>query len=147
LRTPISMMQGYSEAIVDGIAESNEEKVEMAKIIYDESLRLGRLVNELLDLARMEAGYNQLTISQVETKSYLDRIIRKFHGLAKDKNIDLTSDIGSVDEYFFFDPDRIEQVLTNLIDNAIRHTPNDGLIKVSANTDDQGLYVEVFNTG
>ena len=48
LRTPISMLQGYSEAIVDDIAESQEEKKEMAKVIYDESLRMGRLVNELL---------------------------------------------------------------------------------------------------
>ena len=56
LRTPIAMMQGYSEAIVDDIAETDEEKKEMATIIYDESLRMGRLVNELLDLARMESG-------------------------------------------------------------------------------------------
>lgn len=147
LRTPISMIQGYSEAIVDGIAESNEEKVEMAKIIYDESLRLGRLVNELLDLARMEAGYIQLSISQVELNPYFSRIIRKFQGLAKEKNIQLMNDYENVEEYYFFDPDRIEQVMTNLIDNAIRHTPENGLIKVSAYTDEQGLSVEVFNTG
>lgn len=57
LRTPISMLQGYSEAIVDDIAETEEEKKEIARIIYDESLRMGRLVNDLLDLARMEAGH------------------------------------------------------------------------------------------
>ncbi len=56
------MLQGYSEAIIDDIAESEEEKKEIIKIIYDESLRIGRLVNELLDLARMEvrAYYSQL---------------------------------------------------------------------------------------
>src|SRR5699024_5850228 len=55
LRTPISLLQGYSEAIVDNIAESKEEKNELAQIIHEESLRMGRLVNELLDIARMEA--------------------------------------------------------------------------------------------
>src|SRR5699024_4267336 len=57
LRTPISMLQGYSEAIVDDIAETKEEKNELAQIIYEESLRLSRLVNDLLDLGRMEAGH------------------------------------------------------------------------------------------
>ena len=60
------MMQGYSEAIVDDIAETEEEKKEMATIIYDESLRMGRLVNELLDLARMESGNINLTDEEVE---------------------------------------------------------------------------------
>ncbi|WP_193745339.1 histidine kinase dimerization/phospho-acceptor domain-containing protein [Geomicrobium sp. JCM 19055] len=56
LRTPIAMLQGYSEALLDHVAETEEEKEEMTRIIYDESLRMGRLVNELLDLARMESG-------------------------------------------------------------------------------------------
>ena len=65
LRTPIAMLQGYSEAIVDDVASSDEEKKEVAQIIYDESLRMGRLVNELLDLARMEAGHNELHYSSI----------------------------------------------------------------------------------
>ncbi|MBD0825561.1 PAS domain-containing sensor histidine kinase, partial [Aestuariibaculum marinum] len=60
LKTPIAMLQGYSEAIVDDIAESEEEKKELAGIILDESKRMGRLVNELLDLARLEAGHMKL---------------------------------------------------------------------------------------
>ncbi len=65
LRTPISMLQGYSEAMVDGVTSSEEERKEVAQIIYDESLRMGRLVNELLDLARMEAGYVDLHMEQL----------------------------------------------------------------------------------
>lgn len=60
LRTPISLLQGYSEAIIDDIAATDEEKKEIVKIIYEESLRMKRLVNELLDLARMEAGHTNL---------------------------------------------------------------------------------------
>lgn len=147
LRTPISMMQGYSEAIVDGIAESQEEKMEMAQVIYDESLRMGRLVNELLDLARMEAGHIQLVISRIEVKQYLERIIRKFHGLAKEKGIRLTGELEQLHPYLYFDGDRIEQVLTNLIDNAIRHTKENGEIIVTGYSDEKGLHVEVFNSG
>ncbi|EIJ78724.1 Redox sensor histidine kinase ResE [Bacillus methanolicus PB1] len=147
LRTPISMMQGYSEAIVDDMASTDEEKKEMAKVIYDESLRMGRLVNELLDLARMEAGHFQLTIEEVVIEPYIQRIIRKFQGLAKEKNIHLSFKLNNEQTTYRFDPDRIEQVLTNLIDNAIRHTPNKGSVTVAVDADEQGLHVEVSDSG
>jgi two-component system, OmpR family, sensor histidine kinase ResE len=147
LRTPIAMLQGYSEAIVDDIAQTNEEKKEMAKVIYDESLRMGRLVNELLDLARMEAGHLLLSYDKIEISPYLERIIKKFQGLAKDKEINITLSMPSDNGLFTLDPDRIEQVLTNLIDNAIRHTPNGGEVKVSQMTDPKGIMFEVKDSG
>jgi two-component system, OmpR family, sensor histidine kinase ResE len=148
LRTPIAMLQGYSEAIIDDIAQTNDEKKEMAKVIYDESLRMGRLVNELLDLARMEAGHLLLSIDKVEIPVYLQRIIRKFQGLAKEKEIDINVSMTELDHHFFvLDPDRIEQVLTNLIDNAIRHTPNGGSVSVKETTDEKGIYFEVRDSG
>lgn len=147
LRTPISMMQGYSEAIVDDIAQTDEEKKEMAKIIYDESLRMGRLVNELLDLARMEAGHILLNLESIEIEPYLNRITHKFHGLAKEKGIDLSLKLDAEEQFFRFDPDRIEQVLTNLIDNAIRHVPDSATVVISGRTDERGLYFEVSDQG
>lgn len=147
LRTPISMLQGYSEAIVDDIAESQEEKKEMAKVIYDESLRMGRLVNELLDLARMEAGHIQLTLEEVHLYPFMNRIIHKFQGLAKDNEIYLSAELENDIPAAFFDPDRIEQVLTNLIDNAIRHTPLGGSVKLNVSQVDLGIKVEVADSG
>ena len=139
LRTPIAMMQGYSEAIVDDIAQTEEEKKEMAKVIYDESLRMGRLVNELLDLARMESGHFNLSIEEIEIQPFLHRINRKFQGLAKDKKITLLFNRENDEEFFEFDPDRIEQVLTNLIDNAIRHTPEGGSVTIIERSDERGI--------
>ncbi|WP_141433376.1 ATP-binding protein [Bacillus sp. 03113] len=147
LRTPISMLQGYSEAIVDDIAGTDEEKKEMASIIYDESLRMGRLVNELLDLARMEAGHKHLNIEEVELHPYIQRIIRKFQGLVKEKEIMLHVEYKCENDIFFFDPDRMEQVLTNLIDNAIRHISSGGSIQVTVTEDGRGLSIEVSDTG
>ncbi|GHH98143.1 ATP-binding protein [Neobacillus kokaensis] len=147
LRTPISMLQGYSEAIVDDIAESQEEKKEMAKVIYDESLRMGRLVNELLDLARMEAGHIQLSMEEINLSSFINRIIHKFQGLAKDNEIYLDVDIDSGVESVFLDPDRIEQVLTNLIDNAIRHTPKGGTVKLTVELEEKGFRMNVQDSG
>lgn len=147
LRTPISMLQGYSEAIVDDIAESQEEKREMARVIYDESLRMGRLVNELLDLARMESGHIHLTIEEVFLDSFINRIIHKFQALAKDNDIHLNAEIDSDITSIFMDPDRIEQVLTNLIDNAFRHTPKGGIVKVKVASEDKGLVMGVEDSG
>lgn len=130
LRTPISMLQGYSEAIVDDIAESPEDKNDLAKIIYDESLRMGRLVNELLDLARMEAGHIQLNVESIQLNTYVARIARKFSGIASEKRVQVNLNLPSTDNTVKMDPDRIEQVLTNLIDNAIRHTDQKGQVEI-----------------
>ncbi|MFJ7637054.1 ATP-binding protein [Peribacillus sp. NPDC097206] len=148
LRTPISMLQGYSEAIVDDIAGSEAEKMEMAQIIYDESLRMGRLVNDLLDLARLESGKMNLTYDLVSVSPYLKRITSKFYGLARDKGITITTHLQDDGINWNFDPDRIEQVLTNLIDNAIRHTPAGGKIDVIQKMSDRrGLIIDVKDSG
>lgn len=147
LRTPIAMLQGYSEAIIDDIAATDEEKKEMAKVIYDESLRMGRLVNDLLDLARMEAGHITLNYETVQLAPYIGRIIRKFQGLAKEKQIDLSAEFDNEDIRIRMDPDRIEQVLTNLIDNAIRHTDQNGTVKIIAEQNGGGVTIHVQDSG
>ncbi|MDR4936454.1 ATP-binding protein [Rossellomorea marisflavi] len=148
LRTPISMLQGYSEAIVDDIAETEEEKKEIARIIYDESLRMGRLVNDLLDLARMEAGHITLQEQSVSIMPFTERVANKFVGVAKEKKIAIQfeSEVERERE-LSIDPDKIEQVLTNLIDNAIRHTPGGGEVTVSLNRSTQGYLFFVQDTG
>jgi two-component system sensor histidine kinase ResE len=147
LRTPISMLQGYSEAIVDDIASSESEKKEIAQVIYEESRRMGRLVNDLLDLARMEAGHIALTYQSVKLKDFFERVLRKFQGIAKEKGISLTSHLEFHEETFPFDPDKMEQVLTNLIDNAIRHTETNGQVSISARFVNEGLKLEVSDSG
>ncbi|WP_096201015.1 ATP-binding protein [Bacillus sp. FJAT-45350] len=147
LRTPISMLQGYSEAIIDDIAQSDEEKKEIAQIIYDESLRMGRLVNELLDLARMEAGHIQLNQEDINVSEYTERVLRKFQGLVKEHKIYLESDIKGESIRGFIDPDRIDQVLTNLISNAIRHTEENGSVKVSVSANENEIKFDVKDTG
>ncbi|WP_373285707.1 ATP-binding protein [Pullulanibacillus camelliae] len=148
LRTPIALLQGYSEAIVDDVVGSEEEKREVGRIIYDESKRMGRLVNELLDLARLEAGHFQMNQTWVEIGDFFERITRKFQALAREQDITLTLE-GPLhpETVILMDPDRIEQVLTNLIDNAIRHTHDGGEVTVRVDENDQQLLVSVKDTG
>lgn len=124
IRTPLSMMQGYSEALLDGMASSPEESSELIQVIHDESLRMGRLVKDLLDLARMEAGHTDIAKAEVDMDEMLERIYRKFSVRAKEREIHLECN-KSGDSLLLkaADEDKLEQVLTNLLDNAFRHTP------------------------
>ena len=147
LRTPISLLQGYSEAIVDNIAESKEEKNELAQIIHEESLRMGRLVNELLDIARMEAGHIQLNVEPVEVELFVDRILKKFNGVASENQIFLELNKEITEPIILADPDRLEQVFTNLIDNAIRHSSEHGYVQVSVENNANKLIVAIKDSG
>ena len=148
LRTPISMLQGYSEAIIDDVVTTEEDRIEMIRIIYDESKRMGRLVTELLDLARLESGYLSIHKEEVAVIPTFERITLKFDQIAKEKNINLRFE-HTLQEPFNLeiDEDRIEQVLTNLIDNALRHTLEEGTVLVRLTKGIQELIVEVSDTG
>ena len=147
LRTPISLLQGYSEAIVDDVAGTEEDQKEIAKIIYDESLRMGRLVNELLDLARMEAGHTELNKSNVNIEDFCGRVIRKFHGYAKDDGLTLSTNTVGANPELFIDVDRMEQVLTNLLHNAIRHTEQGGTVALNVRLHADSVEMDVTDTG
>jgi two-component system sensor histidine kinase ResE len=133
LRTPLSMLQGYSEALVDDIAATPGERKELAQIIHDETLRMGRLVRDLLDLARMETGNMEFHFRQMDTASFLKRIHRKFSVYCKEQGIQLDllldKEIPVMERA---DEDRLEQVMTNLLDNAVRHTPAGTAIRITA---------------
>ncbi|RKJ09091.1 histidine kinase, partial [Butyricicoccus sp. 1XD8-22] len=148
LRTPIAMLQGYSEAILDDVVSSEEERKEMIRIIYDESQRMGRLVTDLLDLARMESGHMTLFKDDLPIVHVIERITQKFSQVAKEKHVHLEFKCTLSDDLVMsLDEDRIEQVLTNLIDNAIRHTPEEGNVTVSLDNELSYAKITVSDTG
>lgn len=124
IRTPLSMLQGYSEALLDDIVVEEEERKELVQVIYDESLRMGRLVNDFLDIARMEAGHVDMNYQKIDLKGMLRRVHRKFQVYAKEREVALHAAFSEEPLVIMQgDEDRLEQVLTNLLDNALRHTP------------------------
>ncbi len=148
LRTPISMLQGYSEAIIDGVVTNDEERNEMVQIIHDESKRMGRLVTDLLDLARLESGHMRLYKEDLSMTPFLNRIVNKFMQVARDANVDLSFNYPEGEEIISnIDEDRIEQVFTNLIDNAIRHTSDGGRISLSVEKYNETIEISVSDTG
>src|SRR5690625_3808536 len=147
LRTPIALLRGYSEAIVDDIAESVEDKNELAQIIHDESVRMERLVNELLDIGRIEAGHIELNTEQVSVDAFIERIYKKFSGAAVEQGIELRLKKDITKDIAIFDPDRIDQVFTNLISNALAHTKEGGYVRIDILSDEDVFYVEIEDNG
>lgn len=148
LRTPIAMLQGYSEAILDEVVTTPEDKNEMIRVIYDESQRMGRLVKDLLDLARMESGHMNLYKQELPINAVFERVTQKFAQAAKEKRVFLSYQSTLNEEAIIkLDEDRIEQVLTNLIDNAIRHTLEDGSVEVHVSMEGTFAKIEVKDTG
>jgi two-component system sensor histidine kinase ResE len=133
LRTPLAMLQGYSEALLDDVVDDVEQRREFAQVILDESLRMGRLVRDLLDLARMEAGHIEMTFRMVDVPKLLTRVQRKFMVVAKERQVTLNVELSDESlKLFHADEDRLEQVFTNLIDNALRHSPERTTIAIRA---------------
>lgn len=147
LRTPIAMLQGYSEAILDGIASTPEETRELVEIIFDESVRMNRLVNELLDFARMEAGHLQINPVSTDIEAFLNKIKKKFNNITREYGIQLTINNRLNKVNVLMDGDRMEQVFINLIDNAIRHTSAEGKITINAYSKDKTIVLEISDTG
>lgn len=152
IRTPLSMMQGYSEALLDGMASSPEESAELVQVIHDESLRMGRLVRDLLDLARMEAGYVDISMEGMDFRELAERIHRKFSVRAKENMITLELNLSEGPlKLQTASEDGLEQVMTNLLDNAFRHTPEQGTIEIAACVEDSAkgrvLHVSVQDSG
>jgi two-component system sensor histidine kinase ResE len=94
----------------------------------------------------MEAGHLELSQEQIKIRPYMERIQRKFSTLARDRHINLQLSVESTIDTYFLDPDRMEQVLTNLIDNAMRHTPDGGNVTLRISGDD-ALILQVSDTG
>nr|WP_263313233.1 ATP-binding protein [Mammaliicoccus sp. Marseille-Q6498] len=130
LRTPISMLQGYTEAIVDGVVTEKKDVDDFLYIILDESKRLSRLVNELLEVAKMDAEGITVVLDDFNITTLMNKIDTKFKPQTLENGLELSVKHLGEAKTWYGDSDRIEQVLTNLIDNAIRYTHKDDNIEV-----------------
>ncbi|MDI3256190.1 MAG: ATP-binding protein [Kyrpidia sp.] len=148
LRTPLSMLQGYSEALLDDFIDDPEQRRELAQIILEETLRMRRLVNDLLDLAQLESGQFVMNRRPVDLRPLVQKIWRKFSALAQERHLRFDLDV-QVDRSVIVDADadRLEQVLTNLIDNAFRHTQPPGGVTIRFGVSEDAARIAVEDEG
>ena len=147
LRTPLTYLQGYTEALLDNMVKNEEERSRYLNIILEETLRLRRLVDELLDLSHIEAGHLDIKKNSISIESIVEKVSKKVHPLCDSKKIELEIDIQGDIPLIVADEDRIEQVLINLVDNAVRYSPKDSKVTVKVRPSDEGVIVTVKDSG
>lgn len=146
LRSPITSMKGFIAGMLDGVIPKDKENYYL-KLVYDEINRLSRLVNDLLDISSMEVGKFKLTIMEVDINALVKRCLLNIESKVKDKGIHINASLENEHLYVYADSDRIMQVLTNLLDNAIKYGGEEGIISVSTRIKGPKVHVAVYNKG
>jgi signal transduction histidine kinase len=144
LRTPLTIIQGNLEAMLDGVTTPTPEKI---AAIHTETLLLNRLVNDLRDLSLAQAGQLKLQRQPTDVASLVRRAVEVVQPMIKEKSIklklDLPSDLPTAD----VDPDRVSQIIYNLLSNALIHTDEGGHLEIGAQKEQAMIKVSVADTG
>ncbi|MEA3503239.1 MAG: HAMP domain-containing sensor histidine kinase [Actinomycetota bacterium] len=145
LRTPLTTIRGYAEALNDGLVNADDAG-RVAEVLHMSTDRLSRLVEDIMLLARLEAREFTLQSEEVEVGAYVAGIVEAHRVRAMESGIDIdldVSDNGVAD----IDPDRFGQVCSNLIENAMRYTPEHGRVIVSIGCSDGAVHLTVADAG
>lgn len=146
LKTPLTSVQGFAQAIIDGTAATPESQKQAAQVIYDEAGRMHRTVLDLLDLAKLDAGTADLTMERVNLTVLLDSVIERFKPQSAASQVDLIGQFVQLPAVTG-DGDRLAQVFNNLVDNAIKHTPPGGKVYLNGEAGQDVVQISVQDSG
>ena len=148
LRTPLNAIVGFAEILENQFfGELNDRQLEYSRAIVESSQRLLTLINDILDLATIEAGYLRLDLAPVSVRAMLDSIQTLGHERARNKGIAFTVDCPHDIGELTVDERRIKQALFNLVSNAFKFTPEGGRVTVGARREDGEVLMSVVDTG
>ena len=143
LKTPLTSIQGYAQAIIDGAAEDTDAA---ARIIYEEAGRLNRMVVELTDLERLQAGRLSMASDDIDMAQLSEGVVQRLNMVAEKQGVRIESSVEAV-PLVVGDGDRLAQVLTNLISNALNFTSAGGVVRVSVERGGAGAVVSIRDSG
>ncbi|WP_242219721.1 two-component system histidine kinase PnpS [Bacillus cereus group sp. BfR-BA-01380] len=146
LKTPITSIKGFSETLLDGAMENQQFREHFLHIILKESDRMQALIEDLLDLSKIEQQEFQLNMGVVDVKELLEEVGMILDNKAADKDIHLHVDVNE-HVSVIGDAVRLKQVFINLMNNAILYTPAGGAVSVTFSHDSQNVYIKVSDTG
>lgn len=146
LRTPVAIIQANSETLIDGAMDSPEHARAFILSIHRNAERLSRLIADLLDISRMEAGKRKFRLEPVPLKAAVDRASAAAARLANNGGPELRVHIPN-DLTVQADPGALDQVLVNLIDNAAKYTPDEGFVELRAHKTQDRILLEVLDNG
>ncbi len=147
LRTPLTSIRGFVEAILDGTISDPEAQRHYLEVIHRETVRLSRLIRELLDLAQMEARKTVWELHPIEVSELINRVLFKLQPQLEQHRISVKVRIPSALPLMLANEDRMEQVLTNLIENAVRYSPPGKEVNITASSQDGVIQVTVADEG
>jgi len=146
LRTPLSVIQGYAEGLVSNVAESEEDRKFYCDVIMKETDKMNKLVKDLLNLSQIESGYFHIEKTEFNLTSLIEYVLNKYKSTFAEKNIEIQFELG--ESYIVCgDMVRIEQILTNYLNNAINHVDSNKIIKISKIVNKDKIKISVFNSG
>ena len=146
IRSPITSIKGFIGGVLDGVIPKDKENYYLS-IAYEEVQRLTRLVNDLLDLSAIEAGQFKLRMSEIDINEIIRLTVIKFEQKIKEKKLNVDVCFNLEHQYVAGDRDRLIQVMTNLIDNAIKYVIEGGKIDICTKIKGEKVLVTVFNNG
>jgi signal transduction histidine kinase len=147
LRTPLTAIRGHVEALREGIVTDPEQVAGSLDIIAAETDRLERLVGDVLDLAKLQAHRFTVRHEEVDMGRLLDHVYGAFAEEARQRDIDYSLDADGGAPVIVSDGDRVLQVISNLLSNAFRWTPDGGAIELALATENASVHVDVADTG
>lgn len=147
LRTPIASIRSLADALNDGLVKKEEDKARYYGYILRESMRLSRLINDLLELSRLQSGGVGLEKRVFLLNPLLVELSERFEAMAGDSGLTFHLELLEGDPQVYANEDRVEQVLIALLDNAIKYAADDGKVTLKAEQTADGLIVSVCNTG
>ncbi|EST54081.1 histidine kinase [Brevibacillus panacihumi W25] len=146
LRTPLTAVQGFLEALQDGLVEEEEARQKYYAVMYSETMQINRLVDDLMDLMKLENNEVTLAKFPVDVKELLGKIAFSFHPEAEEKGIRMEVDVPDELPKIYADRDRVAQIIKNLVKNALKFT-EEGEIRLSATAEEQYVRIRVTDTG
>ena len=144
-RTPLTLITGPAKQIIDETKES--EMKDKAGLIYRNAVKLNKLVKQLLDLSKIEAGQMTLRASKLNLISILKSMVLSFTPLAEKKNITLKFNPLEEQLYLYLDRDKVEQIINNILSNAFKFTPENGEILVNVSRNEKTVQIGISDTG
>ena len=144
LRTPLTAIKGSMEGLMDGVLPATPETYQQ---IHQEADRLACLVDDLQELSRVEAGAYPLDIRPMAVSTLVQTTLKRFAAQALAKGIDLRSDLSADLPQVLADQDRVTQVLTNLVGNALQYTPQGGQVTIRSIRYKDEIHISVVDTG
>ena len=148
LRTPLNHIIGFTDLLLtDPSGRFTDEQREMLGDVRDSSRHLFSLINDLLDLAKIEAGRQQLQLAEVDIRGVLERSVQIIREAAAAKQIALIIQAQSVPDTLQADERKLKQILYNLLSNAVKFTPQGGSVRVGAAAVGDFLQIDVVDTG